>query len=314
MNAAAEGAVCPSCRSRQVADAGALPPFTARIFGGHPIDRPLDAGRLIHCRFCDLHFRFPVRPQSEWTGLYEKLPEDVWHEEKVPHYWPTIRQLLARYADGRSVLDIGCFKGQFLRWLPAEWDKAGIEPSEVAARIAAAAGIRIAARSLESLDGTGRFGAITMMDVMEHLTEPFAALERARTSLNPKGCIVILTGSTDCWPWRLFRPSYWYSALPEHVSFFSLRWFRWAAARLKLRILFHRRISSEPQPWPQTLGQFARQGAYAAGRGMGPRRWLAWAVPLLPGIRRAAGWEQVPWFRAARDHWLIVMGPAERNA
>jgi len=54
---------------------------------------------------------------------------------------------------------------------------------------------------------------------------------------------MIFTDAADCWSWRVFGRHYWYSSLPEHISFFTRQWFEHAASRLGMNVISFQRMS-----------------------------------------------------------------------
>jgi SAM-dependent methyltransferase len=300
-------AACPACGNPEVRDRGRLPALVHQAFGGRKTDVPLGAGRLYRCPRCDLRFRHPYVSQDVLTRLYEDLPDTVWATDGPRATWQALLPLLERYAANDTILDVGCFRGDFLACLPDRWRKLGIEPNRRAAEVAARHGTVIAP-TLEQVPADVRgVGAITMLDVLEHLRAPMPTLHGLRRLLAPGGSLFLLTGAPDALTWRALGRHYWYSSLPEHVSFYSLRWFRWAADQLGLRVAHHVRLPSEPAGLGRWLYQGARASLFAGMRTLleagVPRRPLA----ALPFVGRAANWPTAPWWIAAADHLLIVL-------
>ena len=244
-------AECPACRQTGVADCGSLPPLKPGIFAGRPAVIRMSAGHLMHCSYCDLRFRYPSPSQEELTALYSSLPTSVWQAPEPRPYWPRVLEVMENLTPkvNRTVLDVGCFDGEFLCWLPPGWQKLGIEPGTSASELAASRGVTVLGETLERTNRCDDIGCITLFDVIEHIVHPFEFLQRVRNALAPRGVIIIMTGAADSAPFRVFGRHYWYSSLPEHVSFLSRRWLEWAAAQLDLRIASYELLSSEPTSW-----------------------------------------------------------------
>jgi SAM-dependent methyltransferase len=102
----------------------------------------------------------------------------------------------------RSVLDVGCGFGGFVRALRAERaDAYGLDDSEIAIRECQKNGTPLAGRSLDEVAEEGRrFDAITMIEVIEHVTSPKAFLKSAIRLLKPGGILYVSTGN-----WNLVR-------------------------------------------------------------------------------------------------------------
>jgi SAM-dependent methyltransferase len=225
---------CPACRATTVHDLGPLsePPPT---FGGQPFPTRPPPRHLWHCMECHLRFRSPYLSQAELTALYEGLPGWVWSTSEDSPRWRNVRALCERYSPGHTILDVGCFTGDFLDRMPPGWIKLGIEPGHGARQIAERRNIKIIAHSVE-LATNCKADVITMLDVIEHFVNPLQQLSKASSLLRSGGCIVVSTGNADAISFRLLSNNYWYCSIPEHVSFLSKRWFEWAAQRLDMKV------------------------------------------------------------------------------
>ena len=106
---------------------------------------------------------------------------------------PEVHPLVPRSA--LRVLDVGCNDGAFGAWLQREVPKRevwGVEPNMGQAAIArlSYAGV-VTGLYPDALDQlVGDFDCITFNHVLEHMIDPWAALERTRERLAPDGCVV----------------------------------------------------------------------------------------------------------------------------
>ena len=100
----------------------------------------------------------------------------------------------------RRVLDIGCFCGGSGRWLKTRYpgcEIIGIEMLDKAAARAAEAYERVIVSTVEQVDFAaeglppGSFDTIIAADVLEHLYNPWKALQRLRGLLEPGGAIYV---------------------------------------------------------------------------------------------------------------------------
>ena len=302
--------LCPACGHPSLDDLGALPPLRSGTFGGQPTHAAFEAGHLMRCRTCDLQFRNPSLPESELTKLYEDLPDTVWHSTEPRPYWPLALRLLERHAVNPSVLDVGCFCGDLLHWLPAKWSKSGIEPALAARKAAESRSIQLVGRTAEDLSaGEHEFGAVLAFDVIEHLTNPLPFLKQLQSALAPGGSLILFTGATDTWPYRLFRRHYWYGSFPEHVTFYSRDWFVWAAGQLGMTLTSCHYLSSESRRPLLWLKQLAQLSIYTLMQKLRESRVPEPVLHRLPLVGRAANWTSVPWSKQAADHLMVVLGP-----
>src|SRR5262245_18327868 len=121
---------CRSCGGLKQRCVGPLPALP-QTFGGQSLGQGLEAESMFCCEDCDLRYRHPCASQRMLTGLYETLPPTVWEAARPKPHWATVLKLMAA-TPNHAVLDVGCFNGDFLHWLPGEWRKLGIEPNRKA--------------------------------------------------------------------------------------------------------------------------------------------------------------------------------------
>jgi methionine biosynthesis protein MetW len=108
---------------------------------------------------------------------------------------------------GGSALDLGCASGGLLALLrPRAGHLAGLELSATAARAAAEVGDEVVQGALEdpglpfAPDG---FDLVVLADVLEHLSDPQAALRRAVGWCRPGGAVLVSVPNVAHWSARL---------------------------------------------------------------------------------------------------------------
>jgi SAM-dependent methyltransferase len=298
--------LCIACNSADTALIGKLPVFTPD-FLGQPLDENTDAGSLYRCGNCFLLFRWPMPAAQTLLAYYGGLDKDEWWQHEADReVWRYIKKELQDLPVS-SVLDIGCFRGNMLREIGGNLSCFGVEPSPSARREAEAHGINVIGDSLDSLRGDQRrFGAITLIDVAEHLPRPLESLEILSGLLAPGGKLIIFTGSTDAFSWRFARQDYWYCAMPEHVAFFRSAWFRWAAEQLGVRISNVKRLRYQPVPFRRSATETLQNIAFVGYRRLAGSARLAYILLRIPLINRIGKWQSC-WWTSARDHILITM-------
>lgn len=122
------------------------------------------------------------------------------------------------------ILDIGCSFGFFLDVARTRgWHPVGVEIGEYAARFAReklSLEVHIG-DLLEAPLEEGRFDAITMWNVLEHLNDPLAQFRRINALLKPGGLIVFTTGDVDSYIRRI-EGLRWRALIPPiHVANYS---------------------------------------------------------------------------------------------
>jgi SAM-dependent methyltransferase len=126
---------------------------------------------------------------------------------------------------GRRLLDVGAAYGLLLKVARERgWDASGVEIApDCALEAAHLSGASVACGDFLSLPLTGPYDVIVMLDVIEHLRDPAAAVGRAFELLAPGGLLVIETGDLQA-PWaRLLGQKWYFIDPPAHLYYFTHR-------------------------------------------------------------------------------------------
>jgi SAM-dependent methyltransferase len=200
---------------RVAGEAGELVPTTDR-FG-------VALGDFYRCAECG-HMQLSRMPAAAdlATGYADAASEDYEAEEEGQR--ATSRQALGVLGRPGRLLDLGCWVG-FLasEAMRSGWEVTGVEPSHWAAERARARGVDvIEAPLLEASLPAGSFDAVTLGDVIEHLVDPGAALDRVASLLAPGGVLWIATPDAGS---RVARAlgARWWSVIPTHLHLFTRR-------------------------------------------------------------------------------------------
>ena len=146
---------------------------------------------FLRCGECG-HLQLAEMPEVE--HLYEDAASEDYEAEEEGQR-ATARAELARverHAPGRGrLLDFGCWVGFLASEAGARgWQPVGVEPSRWAAERARSRGVEV----VDEADlGLASFEAVTMGDVIEHLPDPGATLDRLHALLAPGGVVWIAT-------------------------------------------------------------------------------------------------------------------------
>ncbi len=207
------------------------------ICGGQEVSTLFSAPDRFHLRR-DLYSL--VRCSScgcSWTGN-PPLPEEMAHHYDADYYrivgaagessdgkrWRRESEVILRYKQGGSLLDIGCSSGGFLRTLKnAQWTLYGVEVDEsMADRARSMAGAEVFAGDAECAPfADNSFDVITSFDVLEHIYDPSRLLKRVMAWLRPGGIYYAVVPNIQSWEARIFK-GYWYGLeFPRHIFHFS---------------------------------------------------------------------------------------------
>lgn len=213
------GAAGLELRLRVAGDAGAdgLIPTTDR-FGTALSD-------IVRCPACG-HMQLARFPEeAELAEAYSEAESGDYVDEEAGQR-ATARDALAaieRHAGPGAILDLGCWVGFLLAEAETRgWAATGIEPSEFASEFARERlGLEVLTEDLFAASlPAGAFDAVVLGDVIEHLPDPGAALDRIAGLLAPGGVLRMALPDAGS---RLARAMgrRWWSVIPTHVQYFT---------------------------------------------------------------------------------------------
>jgi SAM-dependent methyltransferase len=239
----------------------------------------------------------PMPPAAMLAEAYAGAASDDYVAEETGQR-ATARAALERIErhappGARRLLDLGCWVG-FLMAEARErgWSTVGVEPSAFAAGYARDRfGLEvIEAGLLEAELPEGAFGAVTLGDVIEHFTDPGAALRRVRRVLAPRGVVWLALPDAGS-PLARALGRRWWSVIPTHVQYFTRSSIATLAGRTGFEVL-------ETRTAPKAFTV-----AYYLGRAGGYSPALARA--LVAGARRAGVAERL-WAPDFRDRMAVL--------
>lgn len=138
----------------------------------------------------------------------------------------TAAELVTRVPPPGRLLDVGCGAGEFMSIAKdAGYSVEGIDISAASAEICRERGFNARAGNFLTEDFDSKYDLITMWDVVEHLRDPHAFLERARSLLSERGWVFAkIPGFGDLsvgLSSRLPRVAGTLLGAPSHVQFFD---------------------------------------------------------------------------------------------
>ncbi len=173
-------------------------------------------GDLYACERCGT-VQQPSLPGGEaLLDLYRAMHDEHYLDEEAGRR-RTARRLLRLLPRGRRLLEVGCGHGLLLdEARKAGFEVEGLELSrDAAAHARQALGLRVHERTLAEHSG-GRYDAIVLADVIEHLDDPLAALDRCVSLLAPGGSLCLVTPDPASRTARL-AGARWWGYLPAHT-------------------------------------------------------------------------------------------------
>jgi SAM-dependent methyltransferase len=181
------------------------------------------------CRACGLLSISPI-PTAELIESHYHAKFKAGNYEAARRYASEYRRIYRQYADfispkpGDRILDVGCFTGELIHVLAERG--ADVYGLELQAEAVAIANGRLPGRVYQAdVFGTrfpaGPYDIVTMMGVIEHVTEPAAFLKRANELLKPGGELFLQTPDASSVVAKV-TGTHWPPLAPvEHIHLFS---------------------------------------------------------------------------------------------
>lgn len=250
---------------------------------------------IVRCDSCG-HMQLGDMPSDVVLGeVYGDAADSEYVDEEAGQRTTAdgVLDALERHVAPGRLLDLGCWVGFLLSQASKRgWETTGVEPSAWASRYAQEQlGLEVVNGDLltSSLPEHG-FDAIVLGDVIEHLPDPAAGLDRVAGLLAPGGGLVLLLPDAGSRIARVMGRRWW-SVLPTHVQYFT---------RSSLTTLLVRQgwevaeVRTAPKAF--TVGYYlSRTGGYSR----------ALEKALLRGAR-ALGVVDRPWAPDFRDRMLVI--------
>jgi SAM-dependent methyltransferase len=221
------GRTCPACRSEATGQAfatGGIAWRRCRRCGSLFDPDPPGADELRSLYEGREYF---VKESPEGAARHWGYPDDYLAERGGAELkFDRVLAHLERYCKPGRLLDVGSGPGFLVAAAEQRgWKASGIDLNEWAVEYGRRLGIDLTVGDPTSLDvGDGELQAITMMDLIEHLPDPEAAVAEAARAIRPGGALAVLTPDAGSavgrmlggrWP-ELARPK-------EHTALFSVK-------------------------------------------------------------------------------------------
>lgn len=182
---------------------------------------------LLRCSVCS-HVWLGNAPTPDQLSCYYSLEYHQALEHSGDHdtkRWGRQKRVLSEYKTGGSILDIGCSAGGFLAHLAGgAWKLYGIEASPVtAAKARKVTGGQIFAGDVMNANfAPHSFDVVTCSDVLEHLYDPRAVIQKVSEWLKPGGIFYVFVPNISSWEARAFGARWYGLDLPRHLHHFSI--------------------------------------------------------------------------------------------
>jgi SAM-dependent methyltransferase len=154
-------------------------------------------GDLLACAECGAVQQPALPAAAALHDLYRDMRDEAYLDEEHGRRATAARllALVAEHVPAGRLLDVGCGHGLLLDEARRRgYEPVGLELSRAAARHAREAlGLDVRETPLESFEAGAEFDVVILADVLEHLDDPVAAIERCARLLRDGGVLCVVT-------------------------------------------------------------------------------------------------------------------------
>ena len=268
---------CPGCEGGSL-DRGwaqtAVPVMNTTLFYSSVKAQAIARGdiALAHCSGCGLIFNSRFSP---WEVRYGQLYEETQHySERFSQFETSLANDLVErcHLRGKTIVDIGCGKAEFLRRLCAGGRNHGIgfDPAVCPERIPLAdrGHLHLEPRYYVPGEPLGGIDLVCLKMTLEHIAEPLRFLRGLRSSLMGSGCPLFVQVPNG--ELVMQKGAFW-DVYYEHCNYFSLRSLRALAVLAGFTV---------ERMWTVFGGQYICLILHPCGLGGGPP-----ALPDCPAFK-----------------------------
>jgi len=160
---------------------------------------PFSTRLYFRCPTCDLIYlvRAPEWRNDKGLSYYQEDYFDQYADDQPirdkMHLNSRILDVIEKHCTRGRLLDIGCGCGFFLRTAKDRgWSVSGVDPSEQSiAKARELVGDAASVGTLQNVNIGSPFDVVTMINVLDHLREPWKDLSRVVALLRPGGCLYL---------------------------------------------------------------------------------------------------------------------------
>jgi hypothetical protein len=181
---------------------------------------------IVQCQGCGLVSSVPTVGPEQIVDGYTEVTDAAYLGESGARRelfnW-VLERVESYLVAGRDLFEVGSHVGLFLKVAEErDWRAEGIEPSKWAVDWGKLhLGVKLELGIVENLGDTRKFDCVAMLDVLEHVVDPFIALEKARKAVRDDGLLVLTTVDIESIHSRL-RGSRWPWFIRSHLHYFSV--------------------------------------------------------------------------------------------
>jgi len=186
---------------------------------------------MVKCTECGIAFAYPQPSDQALAEIYDEHYFDEWGSRDNNDALKQMKTLtfrshiekVARLANVKTMIDLGCGLGHSLDVAKElGWDAYGLEMNEAAIReLEKRHPGKVHYGTIESVALTQPFDLVCMLEVLEHVRDPLATLEIAKTLMHDSSLLMITTIDAGAYRAR-FLGEHWYHIHRAHLWYFTM--------------------------------------------------------------------------------------------
>ena len=163
------------------------------------------------------------------SSLEVQLQDREFHEARWRDIYRAVETVSGRPFRGQKVLDVGCGWAQALHYFKKQGAECfGFDPAPEAVEYARKQGLNVRRAGMDSMEAFPgeSFDVVTLMNVLEHLSDPIAVIESiGRDVLKPGGVLVVEVpnefNAFQVCGQSVHELEEWWVAPPAHLNYFN---------------------------------------------------------------------------------------------
>lgn len=182
--------------------------------------------KIVKCKSCDLVFTNPMPSRKELNKIYNNYKFEAGFDHEFYIRKDAVRTLKTLASLGyfkKSLFDVGCGAGFLMDEARKKgWTTFGIDTGNIPIKYAKSKlKLNVIRGDFLKLNYSKKFKVITLIQVIEHLTDPYEILKKISSYLSNDGILVIATPNINSVLSKVLNEKFNYMIPPEHVIFYS---------------------------------------------------------------------------------------------
>lgn len=202
---------------------------------------------FFQCLNCGFVFSNPTLREEDLIEFYSSLEDKEYSQEadgRAKNFVPTLKYLEKMEIPDKTLLDVGAASGIFMNLAKKHgYQVEGIEPSgSLVEEAKSRYGLNLFKGTVEQFPQSKKFSIITLLDVLEHLTQPVPFMKKIASLVKKDGIVVIVTPDIDSTMLKVVGNRWWHYRV-AHVNFFNLTSLTHLLSEMGFEIIKKRRFS-----------------------------------------------------------------------